>query len=85
MCNIYLTDGSSPDKLLMTGEMFPNHFGAEAVEGWASGNEFEIAPTQFVLGGHTFTIAAACPPGRLRDPVAIGLPQRRHHTSKKGR
>jgi hypothetical protein len=76
MCNIHITDGSAPD-LGFTGDMFRREFASEVVDGWNDTDPLAIMPMRAVRGGHTFTIAAACPPGSISSAFLIGLPTRR--------
>lgn len=45
------------------------------IEGWNEGNVFQIAVTPLMIGQRTICVATACPPGKLRTDVSIGLPR----------
>ncbi|HEY3392288.1 MAG TPA: hypothetical protein VGK58_06260 [Lacipirellulaceae bacterium] len=65
-----------------TSQMFANDFGKDVIDGWKAEGAIPVSPVQLVRGGHTFTVAAACPPGKLKSGVAIGLPQRRQRAKR---
>ncbi len=73
----YLAPGSPMTSRQLSAPILPAGTSMDAqIEGWHSGNVFEITGLRFALGKRTVCVAAACPPGRCLSDVFVGFPRR---------
>lgn len=61
---------------LTSGDLVNQSFLSRYVDRWESEQTFQIVWSQFRVAEHDLCIAAACPPGTMRIPVAFQFPRR---------
>jgi hypothetical protein len=59
----------------LPSSLFPGQAMAELLENWPKDSEYPVLAAGLTLGERHLLIAAACPPGELKDPVCFGFPQ----------
>jgi len=73
-CGVYLAKPSIIVDQLPSSILPADSTMDSVIEGWPDGNVFQLAVSRLSIGQHTICIAAACPPGKLRSDVSVGLP-----------
>jgi len=75
-CVIYFA--TDPDgKISLSPDIFLHGNTDNQVDGWSDENAFEIQLKKFCCEQTQFVIATSCPPGTMRQEVALGFPGRK--------
>ena len=71
-CNIYLVTDPNGDHSVI-GDRFLDNRAFECVDDWPDSAPFDINTARLERGGHDLIFASACPPGKLKMDVVVGL------------
>lgn len=70
---VYLVTGTF-DEQTFSGSVFPADVMAPEVNGWPNG-PFELGRAKVAVGTTTIAVAAARPPGTLKEAISLGFPR----------